>query len=143
MVGQSRWCKNLLTIVKEKIGNGQEYQVFDDQLRTPTYVEDLASAILTICEKKATGVFHISGKDLLSPYQMSCQLADQPGLTNLIKKISASDLIQPAKRPLRTGFIIDKARRELSFEPISFEEGLREDISRIKMVERGWRCFQV
>ena len=118
---------NLLTIVKEKIGNGEEYKVFDDQVRTPTYVVDLASAIVSICEKKATGVFHVSGKDLLSPYQMACMVADYLGLDkSLIKKINSSDFIQPAKRPLRTGFIIDKARRELSFEPISFEEGLRK-----------------
>ena len=118
---------NLLTIVKEKIGNGEEYQVFDDQIRTPTYVEDLARAILSICEKKATGVFHISGKDVLTPYQMACMMADQLHLDkSLIKKISAPDLVQPAKRPPRTGFIIDKARRELSYEPISFEEGLRK-----------------
>jgi dTDP-4-dehydrorhamnose reductase len=118
---------NLLTIVKEKIRNGEEYRVFDDQIRTPTYVEDLASAILTICEKKATGVFHISGKDVLTPYQMACMMADQLHLDkSLIKKISSSDLVQPAKRPPRTGFIIEKARRELSFEPISFEEGLRK-----------------
>ena len=114
-----------MTIVKEKIENSEEYRVFDDQIRTPTYVEDLASAILSICEKKATGVFHISGKDVLTPYQMACMMADQLHLNkSLIKKISASDLVQPAKRPLRTGFIIDKARRELSYEPISFEEGL-------------------
>jgi dTDP-4-dehydrorhamnose reductase len=43
---------------------------------------------------------------------------------SLIKKITASDLSQPAKRPPKTGFIIEKARRELGFEPISFEEGL-------------------
>ena len=118
---------NLLTIVKEKIGNGEEYKVFDDQVRTPTYVEDLARAIVTVCEKKATGVFHISGKDLLSPYQMACMAADHLGLDkSLIKKISGPDFVQPARRPLRTGFIIEKARRELLFEPISFEEGMRK-----------------
>jgi dTDP-4-dehydrorhamnose reductase len=118
---------NLLTIVKEKIEKGEEYKVFDDQVRTPTYVEELASAVLAVCEKKATGVFHISGKDVLSPYQMACMAADQLGLDKaLIKKINKSDLVQPAKRPLRTGFIIEKARKELSFEPISFEEGLRK-----------------
>jgi len=32
--------------------------------------------------------------------------------------------VQPARRPLTTGFIIDKARKELGYEPHSFEEGL-------------------
>jgi len=30
---------------------------------------------------------------------------------------------------LKTGFIIDKARKELGYEPISFEEGLRKTFS--------------
>jgi dTDP-4-dehydrorhamnose reductase len=53
---------NLLKIVREKLEKGEEYSVFDDQVRTPTYVEDLAKGIVSIIEKKATGVFHLSGK---------------------------------------------------------------------------------
>ena len=118
---------NILSVIKEKLEKGEEYKVFDDQLRTPTYVGDLARAIVTIIEKKATGIFHISGKDFLSPYQMACLAADHLGLNQrLIKKIVAADFVQPAKRPLRTGFIIDKARKILQFEPISFEEGLKK-----------------
>ena len=36
---------NLLKIVREKLDKGEEYNVFDDQVRTPTYVEDLAKEI--------------------------------------------------------------------------------------------------
>ena len=96
-------------------------------MRTPTYVEDLARGIVTIIEKKATGIFHISGKDFLSPYQMACIAANYLGLNQkLIKKVVASEFVQPAKRPLRTGFIIDKAKKILQFEPVSFEEGLKK-----------------
>jgi dTDP-4-dehydrorhamnose reductase len=35
-----------------------------------------------------------------------------------------SNFIQAAKRPLRTGFIIEKAKRELGYKPHSFDEGL-------------------
>ena len=126
--GKPRMARaNILFVIKEKLEKGDEYKVFDDQLRTPTYVEDLARGIVTIIEKKATGVFHISGKDFLTPYQMACMAADHLGLNQkLLIKISAADFIQPAKRPPRTGFIIDKARKILQFEPISFEEGLKK-----------------
>jgi dTDP-4-dehydrorhamnose reductase len=43
----------------------------------------------------------------------------------LIKKVTATDFIQPAKRPSKTGFNIEKSRRELQYEPVSFEEGLK------------------
>jgi dTDP-4-dehydrorhamnose reductase len=115
----------ILTIVKEKLENGEPYSAFDDLLRTPTYVEDLARAIVTIIEKKATGVFHISGKDSLSPYEMARRTAIYLKLDpSLIKRITAADWQQPAKRPPQTIFILDRARKELGYEPVSFETGL-------------------
>jgi dTDP-4-dehydrorhamnose reductase len=46
--------------------------------------------------------------------------------SSVIKKVTAASFSQPAKRPLKTGFIIDKARKELGYEPVSFEEGLKK-----------------
>lgn len=121
---------NILKIVREKLEKGEEYSVFDDQVRTPTYVEDLAKGIVSIIEKKATGVFHLSGKDVLTPYQMTIKTAEHLNLdSSIIKKVTAANFNQPAKRPLKTGFIIDKAREKLGYEPISFEEGLKKTFS--------------
>ena len=118
---------NILSLVKKKLEAGESYSVFDDQERTPTYVEDLVSAIVAIIERKAKGIFHISGTDILTPYQMACKTADFLKLDrSLIKKVTAADLVQPAIRPLKTGFVIDKARAKLGFKPISFEEGLHK-----------------
>jgi dTDP-4-dehydrorhamnose reductase len=41
-----------------------------------------------------------------------------------IKSISSNTLNQAAKRPPRTGFVLDKAMRELEYQPHAFEEGL-------------------
>ena len=121
---------NILKIVKEKLEKGEEYNIVDDQVRTPTYVGDLAKGIVSIIDKKATGVFHLSGKDILTPYQMAIKTAEYLKLdSSAIKKVTAAIFTQPAKRPLKTGFIIDKARNELGYEPVSFEEGLRETLS--------------
>lgn len=99
----------------------------NDQIRTPTYVEDLAKGIMLIIEKRTTGIFHIAGKDILTPYEMAIATAGYCNLNkSLIKKVDASVFKQPAKRPLKTGFDISKARKELAFEPVSFEEGLRK-----------------
>ena len=116
--------------MKEKLEKGVEYSVVDDQVRTPTYVEDLAKGIVSIIEKKATGIFHLSGKDVMTPYQMAIKTAGHLGFnSSLIKRVTASSFTQPAKRPAKTGFIIDKARKELGYEPLSFEEGLKKTFS--------------
>lgn len=118
---------NILTVIKEKLEKGEGYNVFDDQIRTPTFVEDLAAGITSIIEKKATGVYHLAGRDVLTPYQMALNTAAYLGLdSSLITKVTADTFVQPAKRPAKTGFSIEKAKRELGFAPISFVEGLKK-----------------
>jgi len=122
--------KNFLELIKDKLEKREEYDVVDDQIRTPTYVEDLAKGIVSIIEKRAKGVFHLSGKDILTPCQMAFETARYLDLDNsVLRKVTASSFSQPARRPLKTGFIIDKARKELGYEPISFEEGLKKTFS--------------
>lgn len=43
---------NILSIVKDKLEKGEGYKVVDDQVRTPTYVGDLADGIVSIIQKK-------------------------------------------------------------------------------------------
>lgn len=119
--------ENLLTMVQKSLVQGKTISIFDDQFRTPTYVEDLAAAIVSIIQKKATGIWHISGKDLLTPYQMALLTAQHLGLDeSLVKKIHEGDLVEVAKRPPRTGFIIEKAVTHLGYQPVSFMEGLQK-----------------
>ena len=48
---------------------------------------------------------------------------------NKIERVDASTFTQPGKRPLKTGFCIEKARHDLGYEPISFKEGLQRILS--------------
>jgi dTDP-4-dehydrorhamnose reductase len=117
--------QNLLTIVKDKLEKGETYKVVNDQVRTPTYVGDLAIGISDMIEKKATGIYHLSGEDVLTPYDMACQTADYFGLDkSLLFKVDSSIFSQPAKRPLKTGLAIEKAKRAFNYHPLSFHEGL-------------------
>jgi dTDP-4-dehydrorhamnose reductase len=43
---------------------------------------------------------------------------------SLIKRTDSTQFKQPARRPLKTGFNIDKAKNELGYKPHTFEEGL-------------------
>ena len=117
---------NIINWVKKNLEEGKPIKVVNDQWRTPTYVEDLAKGVLLVIEKLATGTWHISGKDMLTPYEMAMQTAHYCQLDgSLIEKVDASTFSQPGRRPAKTNFDIGKARQQLGFEPISFEEGLR------------------
>jgi len=117
---------NIILWVKSSLEQGKTIQVVDDQFRTPTLAEDLAQGCLLIAEKKATGIFNISGKDFLTPFAMANLTADYFKLDkSLITKASAATFTQAAKRPPRTGFDISKAVQQLGYQPHSFEEGIR------------------
>lgn len=116
---------NIILWVKKSLEDGKNIKVVTDQWRTPTLAEDLAMGCYLIAEKEAEGIFNISGKDLLTPYEMANMTADYFSLDkSLIAPADSSTFSQPAKRPARTGFVLDKARAVLGYEPRSFTEGI-------------------
>lgn len=116
---------NIVLWVKKSLEDGKAIKVVDDQLRSPTLAEDLAMGCYLIAEKKAEGIFNISGKDLLTPYEMALKTAAYFDLdTSTMEKADASTFTQTAKRPPKTGLLIDKAVNELGYAPRSFEEGI-------------------
>ena len=116
---------NIVLWVKNSLEQGKKIQVVNDQWRTPTLAEDLAQGCYLAAKKKATGIYNISGKDFLTPYDIAIATADYFKLDkSLVNVTDSTKFTQPAKRPPRTGFIIDKARTDLGYEPRSFAEGL-------------------
>ncbi|NQZ78812.1 MAG: sugar nucleotide-binding protein, partial [Ekhidna sp.] len=116
---------NIILWVKKSLEEKKNIRVVNDQWRTPTLAEDLAKGCALIAEKELEGVFNISGRDLLTPYDIAIATADFFDLDkSLIEEVDGSIFTEPAKRPAKTGFILDKAKRELGYEPVSFNEGL-------------------
>ncbi|WP_316773140.1 SDR family oxidoreductase [Pedobacter frigiditerrae] len=116
---------NIVLWAKGALEKGNPLNIVNDQYRMPTLAEDLADACLLAVGKEAQGIFHVSGKDMMSVVELVYKVADFYKLDkSLIKEVSAATLNQDAKRPLKTGFILDKAMTELNYHPHSFEEGL-------------------
>ncbi len=91
----------------------------------PTLAEDLALGCILSVKKEAEGVFNVSGKDMMSILEIVERVADFYGLDkSLINPISAESLNQTARRPGKTGFVLDKAMHQLGYQPRSFEEGM-------------------
>lgn len=116
---------NIVLWAKSALEKGEALNIVNDQFRSPTLAEDLAEACWLIADKKAEGVFHISGKDLMSIVELVRRVADFYSYDkSIINETSSDNLNQAAKRPPKTGFILDKARKQLGYNPKSFEEGL-------------------
>ena len=116
---------NIVLWVRDSLRKGQKIKVVADQWRTPTLAEDLALGCWLLAQHSAQGIYHLSGDELLTPYQMAQQVAAFFELdAKLLEQVDASTFTQPAKRPPRTGFLIDKARQEVGYQPRTFAEGI-------------------
>ncbi len=118
---------NIVLWAKGALEKGDPIKVVNDQYRMPTYVGDLAKGCELIINKGATGIFHISGKDFMRIDEIVQRVAKFYNLdTSKMSLVSSESLGQAARRPPKTGFVLDKANKELGYAPLSFEEGLAQ-----------------
>jgi len=124
-VGEKLSKGNIVLWAKSALEKGDPLNIIDDQFRAPTLAEDLADICILAAKKKAFGIFNASGKDIMSIYEIVERIAKHYGnSTDNLNKISTAALKQKAGRPPKTGFILDKSRNELGYNPHSFEDCL-------------------
>jgi len=116
---------NIVLWAKGALEKKSPINVVNDQWRMPTLAEDLAEACILAVEKNARGIYHISGKDYMSIADLVRKVADYWKLDHsFINEVNSLSLNQTAKRPIKTGFVLDKAFKDLGYNPHTFEEGL-------------------
>ncbi|MCB0742377.1 MAG: dTDP-4-dehydrorhamnose reductase [Ignavibacteriae bacterium] len=109
--------------VFNSLSENKNIRIVTDQINNPTYIEDLAQAIITICDSEKTGLFNIGGAELLNRFEFTKEIAEYFNLDfNLVEPIITADLNQPAPRPLNSGLINLKAETELNYKPRSLKE---------------------
>ncbi len=117
---------NIVLWVKNSLENQKDIHVVTDQLRMPTYAEDLAEACWLAIEARAKGVFNVSSNELMSIYDIALSIASAFNLDKKwIHPVVTNDLSLPAKRPLSTGFDLDKSIIEINLPSHSFVERLQ------------------
>lgn len=129
---------NVVLWAVNSLRNNKTITVINDQFRSPTLAEDLAGACISAAMKGATGIYHVSGREVMNILDIVEIVADFFNLdASLIKPVSSAELNQPAKRPPVTGFIIEKAVKDLDFHPRSFYEGLSYLKNQLELVAPG------
>jgi dTDP-4-dehydrorhamnose reductase len=110
-----------------KLSSGEKIKVVTDQIGNPTYVDDLAFAILKVVEFDKEGIYNVGGKDFVSRYDFALKLAEIFSFDHeLIIPVKTSELNQVAPRPLKSGLITLKAKAELGLKPYGVEDGIRQ-----------------
>ncbi|WP_411972961.1 SDR family oxidoreductase [Sphingobacterium sp. Lzh-3] len=128
---------NLVLWAKSKLSQNEPIKVVNDQWRMPTFVDDLAYACQLAIDRKAQGIFHISGAELMSISEAVYKIADYWQLDKgLISEISAANIGQAENRPRQTGFDLTKSNAELGYVPTSFMDSLAIIDNQFKMFGR-------
>lgn len=117
---------NFLTWVLRGLSGGQSLRVFADQWGNPTYVRDLACALVALCGQEARGLFHLGGATFMTRWEQARALAGFFGMDSaLIEPVPTRAAGLPAPRPLRSGLRTDALEAALGRRPLSFAEGLQ------------------
>ena len=123
--GENLSRSNIVLWAREALSNGKTLNIIDDQFRAPTWADDLAWGCIQICEQNRKGIYHLSGPESMSIYELVMRIGRFFKLdTSAINRTDSSSLNQPAKRPPKTGFDLSKSKKDLGYQPKTLEESL-------------------
>ncbi len=103
--------KNFVYSLSRLLGEGKVMSVAGDQISTPTYNIDLATATVQLVRQGKSGVYNVCGPELLSRYDFAKLAAEVLDLeASLLRKVSSAELNQLARRPLNAGLSTAKLK---------------------------------
>ncbi|MDZ7361634.1 MAG: dTDP-4-dehydrorhamnose reductase [candidate division KSB1 bacterium] len=118
---------NFATWLIQQLRDGKPVHVVDDQFGNPTLASELAQALYVLAESGHNGIYHISGSEIIDRYHFAVKIAEVFDLdAGLIQPIKTRDFKQASPRPLRSGFDISKAVRELGITMSDVVGGLQK-----------------
>jgi dTDP-4-dehydrorhamnose reductase len=74
-------------------------KVVNDQRGCPTYAQDLACAIIQLCQKNARGIFHATNAGDCTWFEFAREIIRNAGLATKVEPVSSQEMARPAPRP--------------------------------------------
>lgn len=114
----SEFGKNFVKTMLNLTSTKPQLKVVFDQVGTPTYAYDLASAIFTIIEQRKyegnTGIYHFSNEGVCSWYDFTKMIAEYSGQTKCdIQPCHSDEFPSPVIRPAYS--VLDKTKVKETF----------------------------
>ncbi|MFH1723664.1 MAG: SDR family oxidoreductase [Elusimicrobiota bacterium] len=117
--------------IHRELSSGRRVSLFSDQVRTPTYLEDVAEAVSRLAglERRpgnGEGVFHLAGPERVSRLRFGELFCDVFGLDRgLLVAKRMEEFALDAPRPVDCSLDASKLQRAIAFRSRGVEEGLR------------------
>jgi len=104
---------------------GGPVRLFQDQVVSPSFAENVAAMLVELGERRLGGVWNTCGGTVIDRVGFGHALCEVFGFdAKLIVPTRMADLKLPSPRPLKSGLRTDKARAELSVQPLELAESL-------------------
>lgn len=117
---------NFVTWLLERLGNRGRVELFEDQIVTPSYAHEVSQALLKLIAKDVKGIYHASGSQKVSRYEMGKLVADTFDLNS--ERIFPTTMEKAglkARRPKDSSLNVEKIEEELNMRmsplPLSLE----------------------
>ncbi len=118
--------KDFVRRIKEKMEKGEEVKAVIDHIFTPTFIDDIASALKLLLETNLTGIYHVVGSQSLSTYDAANLIAQMFSQKARITPETRSEYFkEKAFRPFKLRLKNDKITK-LGVKMRRFDEGLEE-----------------
>lgn len=119
---------NFLKSILKKGSEQKEINVVCDQVGTPTYAADLASAILTVLPSftsREKRIYHYSNEGIASWYDFAYEIIQQAGLDCRVLPVASSAYPTTARRPYYSVLNKEKIKRDFGMEIPHWKEALQ------------------
>src|SRR2546428_329290 len=105
---------NAVTWILQKLEEGQEVPLFQDQKVTPSYAKTAAEVAFDLWGRHASGLFHVSCPDCASRVEMGRAVADVFQVSNpKLTSIPLASVALRANRPLAPCLVVRKVEETL------------------------------
>lgn len=116
--------------IVSKLEAGEKVTMFNDQITTPTFVDDIAYSLGFLLENQPTGVYHVVGSSSQSPHELAKNIAATFNLDEkLVEASSLAEMLknQPAgSRPWQKNLALSNQKfvAQFNYVPKNLQEGL-------------------
>src|SRR6266699_61531 len=118
---------NFAMFVVDRLMRNEMVRAVRDQYSSPTFVDNLAEALLRLAKHRSNGIFHTAGRSCLSRYEFAVKLAGSFGYsTRLVQPVFSSEFKQLAVRPKNSCLLVEKAEKTLGMTFFTADEGIME-----------------
>lgn len=123
---------DLVRTILGKLHSGAEMTLFDDQIITPTYADDIAQGLLLLARAPAPReVFHLVGGSSLTPFDLGLKIAAAFRLhSELVRRGSLAEYLKKDPRPRQPRLRVSNAKwagfaqRHGLGPPVTIDEGI-------------------